>query len=162
MLATLDISDHTTNPVCETGVWSLTSQSKLSKKKPGLTDSGMATGVKKTRSVRPWYGLWHSDANWDRKNIPVWHTVVWPLRLQKPSLSERGVANGVTKFRMVSGGLKGGYVLNTVLKTSIDCTGVMKARPAKTSQKNQLELVLRKCSNLQICSWDTNNLDNSA
>ncbi len=65
----------------------------------------MATGVKKTRSMRPWYGLWCSDANWDRKNIPVWQTVVWPLGLQKLSLSDWGVANGITKFRMASGGL---------------------------------------------------------
>ncbi len=47
-------------------------------------------------------------------------------------------------------------VLNTVLKTTIGCTGVIKIRPAKTSQKSQLELALRKCSNLQICSWDAN------
>ncbi len=65
----------------------------------------MATGVKKTRSVRPWYGLWHSDANWDIKNTPVWQAVLWPMGLQKPGLSDRGVANGVTKFRMASGGL---------------------------------------------------------
>ncbi len=66
----------------------------------------MATGVKLIRSVRPWYGLWRSVANCDRKNTPVWQTVVWPLGLQKPGLSARGVANRVTKFRMASGGLR--------------------------------------------------------
>ncbi len=53
-----------TIPRSQTGsvVWSLTSQIKK--------------GIKKTRSVRPWYGLWHLDANCDRKNTPVWQTVV--------------------------------------------------------------------------------------
>ncbi len=43
---TWDVSDHTPDPVCETGVWSLASQFKLSKKK-------------KLRSDRQWYGHWH-------------------------------------------------------------------------------------------------------
>ncbi len=38
----LDVSVHAMDPVCETGVWSLTSHSKLSKRK--------------TRSDRQWYG----------------------------------------------------------------------------------------------------------
>ncbi len=87
-----NISDHTTDLVCETVVWSLTSKSKISKKKKkkGLTDCGMATGVEKT---------------------PVCETVVWPLTsgckmcLKKPGLTDRGVATGVTEFCMASGGL---------------------------------------------------------
>ncbi len=42
-------------------------------------------------------------------------------------------------------------------KTALECTRAMKARPARTSQNGQLELALRKCSYLQLCSWDTNN-----
>ncbi len=37
----------------------------------------------------------------------------------------------------------------------------MKARPPITSQNNQLELTLQECSNLQICSWDTNTFSES-
>ncbi len=100
-----DVNDHT--PVSQTGsvVWSLTSQVKK--------------GIKKPRSVRPWYGLWRSDANCDRKNTLVWQTVVWPLRLQKPGLSDRGVANGVTKFHMTSGGLTKWYLLRIRYRTLI-------------------------------------------
>ncbi len=32
----------------------------------------------------------------------------------------------------------------------------MKARPARTSHNNRLELALRKCSNVHLCSCDTN------
>ncbi len=94
-------------PVCETVVWSLTSKFKIWKKKNGLTDRGMATGVKKTQSVKQWYGLWHSGAKCVSKKTSVWQTVVWPLGLKKPGLTDRGVATEVTKFRMASGGLKG-------------------------------------------------------
>ncbi len=77
----------------------------------------MATDVKKTRSVRPWYGLWRSGSNYDwKKKTPVWQTVVWPLALQKPGLSDRGVANGVAKFRMASGGLMSKTYKNGLFK----------------------------------------------
>ncbi len=43
--STWDVSDYTTDPVCETVVWWLTSKSKIYKKKQ--------------RSDRLWYGHWH-------------------------------------------------------------------------------------------------------
>ncbi len=54
--------------------------------------------------------------------------------------------------------LEGGYVLNLVMKTTLECTGA-KARPARTGHNNQLELAFHKCSNLHLYSWDTNNSD---
>ncbi len=57
---TWDVSDHTMDPVCETGVRSLMSQSKISFKKPGLTDRGMTTDalVKNDFKKMKKPGLW--------------------------------------------------------------------------------------------------------
>ncbi len=64
---TWDVSDHTTDSVCETVVWSLMSQSKILKKKPILTDRGMATNVLVKKDFK---------------------------KMKKPSLLDHGVAAG--------------------------------------------------------------------
>ncbi len=102
-----DVSDHTTDLVCETGIWSLTSQSEISlKKRPlwqtlvwpltfkksGLWDRGMVSDIRIQTMIE--------------KKTLVWQTVVWSLTLQKPGLSDQGVANGVAKFRMAFGRLR--------------------------------------------------------
>ncbi len=61
---TWDVSDHITDPVCETGVCSLTSQSEISfLKKTGLTDRGMATDVLFQNDVEK---KWKKPGLWDR------------------------------------------------------------------------------------------------
>ncbi len=52
--------------------------------------------------------------------------------------------------------VNGGRRLKKLNKTALEAPEAMKARPARTSQNNQLELALQNYSNLQICSWDTN------
>ncbi len=68
---TWDVSDHTTDPVCETGVWSLTSQSKLSTKK------------KRKWSDRQWYGHWRLVQN-----------RLFKKNGKTPGLWDHGVATG--------------------------------------------------------------------
>ncbi len=47
------------NPVCETAVWTFNIRMQnVLEKNPGLTDRGVATGVKKTWSDRPRCGHW--------------------------------------------------------------------------------------------------------
>ncbi len=85
---TWDVSDHTTDPVCETGIWSLTSQSEISLKKKLVWQTVVwPLTLKKTQSARPWYGLWHSDAKYDWK--------------KDPGLTDSGVAIDVTKTQSV-------------------------------------------------------------
>ncbi len=72
-------------------VWSLSSKSKISKKKMVWQTVVWPLALKKIWSVRPWYGLWRQGAKYVRKKNPVWQTVVWPLGLKKPGLTDRRV-----------------------------------------------------------------------
>ncbi len=83
---TWNVSDHTTDPVCETRVWSLTSQSKLSKEKPRsdrqwyghwrFGQKRLLKKWKKPRSMGPWCGHWQTGSqNCSKKNDTVCETV---------------------------------------------------------------------------------------
>ncbi len=83
----------------------MTSKSKISKN-PGLTDRGMATGVKKN-------GLWDYGMAFDvqvqnvlEKKTSLTNCGV-ATGVKRPGLTHRGVATRVTNFRMATGGLIG-------------------------------------------------------
>ncbi len=91
---TWDVGDHTMDPVCETGVWSLTSQSEIS-----------FSFFK--QSDRPWYGHWRFGPKWLRKKMgknPVCGTAVWLLADWVKSLIEKKWP-GLSDSHMASGRL---------------------------------------------------------
>ncbi len=95
----------------------------------GCTDKETGKKHKKREKTRRWYGV---------------NNVV--------SSKKRLVNRNFFDTRMLRGRLHIDYRN----KITLESTRAMKAWSARTSCNNQLELVLHKCSNLQICSWDTN------
>ncbi len=75
------------------------------KNKTSLTDRGMATGLKKTHSVRLWYGLWHSGTKCVWKKSRSDRPWCGHCGKKKPGLTDWGVATRVTKFHMASDGI---------------------------------------------------------
>ncbi len=116
-----------------TMVWSLTSKSKILKKK-GLTDHGMATGVKK-------------PCLWDRG-------MAFDIRVQnvlekKLGLTDRGVATGVTKFHMASGGLSNSFEF-------FPHENLMKIFKMKKKGTHLIALFGRLKKNQYLCTTDNN------